>query len=202
VEPGGAGSPVAPRWEQRAHQRSAGQALWRRGPSLVACLPLSKNAPGPWGVGLALVSPPLCCALCWALPPGIRPVYRSRSSQEIRPPKTGYFGHCPRRYSAELGLVFFCAAGLVLINSISTEVLFVVVAASGVVGLRWQQGTPMGWRWVADHFFVTYLTPRGMIAPWHHQWQHLRPLHALGGGRPGAELWLKRCYSAHAGGII
>jgi hypothetical protein len=41
---------------------------------------------------------------------------------------------------------------------------------SGVVGLRWQQGTPMGWRWVVDHFFLTHLTPRSMIAPWHHQW--------------------------------
>jgi hypothetical protein len=39
------------------------------------------------------------------------------------------------------------------------------VTTSGVVELelRWQQGTPMGWRWVVDHFFITHLAPRSMI---------------------------------------
>jgi hypothetical protein len=62
---------------------------------------------------------------------------------------------------------FFCAAGLVLINNIYVEFLF--VTTSGVVELCWQQGTPMGWRWVVDHFFITHLAPRSMIAPCHHQ---------------------------------
>jgi len=30
--------------------------------------------------------------------------------------------------------------------------------------------TPMGWRSVVDHFFITHPTPRSTIAPWHHQW--------------------------------
>jgi hypothetical protein len=38
---------------------------------------------------------------------------------------------------------------------------------------RWAGGGSRG------HFFITHLTPRSMVAPWHHQWQHLRPLHAL-----------------------
>jgi hypothetical protein len=43
-----------------------------------------------------------------------------------------------------LAYFFFCAAGLVLINNTSVEFFF--VTTSRVVELRWQQGTPMGWR--------------------------------------------------------
>jgi hypothetical protein len=45
----------------------------------------------------------------------------------------------------------------VLINNIYVEFSF--VTTSGVVELRWQQGTPMGWRWVVDHFFIPHPTP-------------------------------------------
>jgi hypothetical protein len=48
--------------------------------------------------------------------------------------------------------------------------------------LRWQQGTPTGWMWVGGHFFIIKLTSGSTIAPWHHQWQHLRPL-------AGTQIW-------------
>jgi hypothetical protein len=56
----------------------------------------------------------------------------------------------------------------VLINNIFVEFFF--VTTSGVVGLRWQQGTPMGWRWVVDHFFITHptLQEHMFVTVWDH----------------------------------
>ena len=92
--------------------------------------------------------------------------------------------------------VFFCAAGLVLINNICVEFFF--VTTSGVVELRWQQGTQRagGRSWTTSSSHTLLPGARLLLSIISGN----TCVHSMRWPKPGAELWLKRCYSVPAGG--